>query len=1241
MTHHLTIRLAWHDNKWDGRICRKPLANSYCVGTHSLLSERLARDKQAAVESENAEEPLDKLMPKYLPPCFWSSGAFATHETKIVHAHPFSNYRETHRIDETLQSSSVYTWPFRLSLTHSAGATKKHGQYPADLDDRIDRYLERLDEGKSLVFFYLNYDNPVSADDYRYAVVGCARLKDLQRSGEYSFTDEELGGLRDSKKMRNFPTRNWAVQVQYDFADTGVRLPYHEYLAHVSQNPQDEAKLDEIKVLVEESALLPGFKYVSEQVNDDACLYLLYKLRRAFKSVEDHGIAEISDEIDRIDGYIKEFWEERGLYPGLGSVIGLLTQLRDGSPDWEQADDQGAVALIRSKIEDEEDLLNAVFDMLGGGGPDYLGKRQKRVVKRAGQGLAQFDHLGSALKKLSLFRLTTRQIARVLFPELAEENGEPHPFGGKKIDPSDIAANPYLLCEEYVPSTTVDSLRAVELDREVRTDGPIDYFTIDIGMFPDDDQYEDVDDDQQNLQPLGPERLRAFAVTHLRRQQGNGHTYSALQEVVDESRNHALFYRSQLAVDAKHLLNDQALEHFSKRLRIVQHDGEHFFYLEEAKKAEEQVEQFVAHLVAQPTLKANLDWLGPHLDEEARALAEHLPNFDAELFKSEREQLVTGVLQQRLFLVTGRPGSGKTRALKDIIGHLDSVGEKVSVLAPTGKAALRVRNEETAATVETIDRWINRTSLRRYMDDLSQLPSMAKSKYYQQVENLIIDEVSMVDIPKLAVLFKALEVHEPNIKRVVLVGDENQLPPIGMGRPLFDLLGYMNSDADRMKNHVVRLRSNCRQRQDPTVVEAAYLFAGKNRYYTDLYGSLLKGREISEFLRVEYWQDAEELNAKLIERLNSTLGIAAGANHEDCEKSLNTHFNLRENGYAKDQRKAGNELNLEAWQLLTPYRGGPSGTINTNNVVRMKYRVGSFPESKFDKPWWQPSKFGHSDKIIRVRNFYAWNKEEKRRELKLSNGSIGVLCSNKKGRLSFFPEVDEPVWWSTMDEDDFEAAYAITVHKSQGSEFGSVFVIIPERQALLSRELVYTAMTRSTGALTMLVQKSERQNPLDIARERSDLLRRNSSLFSTPSDYRRVYRPEEGCKPVKSKIEYMIYTALRVARDENKLTFAYEDELELPFENGNVTVRPDFTVVANGKTYYWEHLGMLDREDYARNWRERRDAFEKAGLLPQLITSDDMRGVSEERIQTIITDMLAGALTGSAEDEFSKCHYSL
>jgi exodeoxyribonuclease V alpha subunit len=142
MTQHLTVRLAWHDNNRDGHVCLNPRANSYCVGTRSLLSRRLARDKRTDLEQEYPGERLDKLMPEYLPPCYWSSGALAAHDTEIVHAHPFSNYRETHRISEPLLASSVYTRPFRLSITHSAAAVRKNGQYPEDLDDRVDRYLE-------------------------------------------------------------------------------------------------------------------------------------------------------------------------------------------------------------------------------------------------------------------------------------------------------------------------------------------------------------------------------------------------------------------------------------------------------------------------------------------------------------------------------------------------------------------------------------------------------------------------------------------------------------------------------------------------------------------------------------------------------------------------------------------------------------------------------------------------------------------------------------------------------------------------------------------------------------------------------------------------------------------------------------------------------------------------------------------------------------------------------------------
>ena len=101
-----------------------------------------------------------------------------------------------------------------------------------------------------------------------------------------------------------------------------------------------------------------------------------------------------------------------------------------------------------------------------------------------------------------------------------------------------------------------------------------------------------------------------------------------------------------------------------------------------------------------------------------------------------------------------------------------------------------------------------------------------------------------------------------------------------------------------------------------------------------------------------------------------------------------------------------------------------------------------------------------------------WNPQERRRDLRLSNGSIGVLCNNKRGPKAYFPESEWPMSWNSMDEEDFELAYGITVHKAQGSEFTEVLVVLPERRALLSRELVYTALTRSKSKLTLLIQKT-------------------------------------------------------------------------------------------------------------------------------------------------------------------------
>lgn len=444
MTWHITARMAWHDRGWDGHVCDDPAANTYCTGSHSLLSERLAREKR--IDCERPCAALDADLPNYQPPCFWTSSAFAPEATKVLHRHPFPQYRDEKQIEETLPANSVYTWPFRLAMTHAS--KDRHGNYFPDIDARIDRFVGRLSRGRSLVFFYLNYDNPVSADDYKYALIGCARLADLAVSGDFPFNSDELAEIRGSKPpMKNFPVGNWALQLSHEGAANGIVLPYHSYLAHIAANPDDEGKLDEIRVLVDEPALLPNFKYVSEQVHDDHALALLYKLKRALARAQEHGIADVDAMLDRIEDYIADAWADRGLYPGLGSVLNVLADLAEGEYQIEGNRGAALAAALRGSLGDDEDLLDAAISLLESKDPVPPALvAYKATVRDARAGYRDNKSLKPLLRKLTLFTLTPRQVGRILFPE---DDG-PHAFAGLALSPGDIADNPYVLAESYV-----------------------------------------------------------------------------------------------------------------------------------------------------------------------------------------------------------------------------------------------------------------------------------------------------------------------------------------------------------------------------------------------------------------------------------------------------------------------------------------------------------------------------------------------------------------------------------------------------------------------------------------------------------------------------------------------------------------------------------------------------------------------------------------------------------------------
>ncbi len=194
-----------------------------------------------------------------------------------------------------------------------------------------------------------------------------------------------------------------------------------------------------------------------------------------------------------------------------------------------------------------------------------------------------------------------------------------------------------------------------------------------------------------------------------------------------------------------------------------------------------------------------------------------------------------------------------------------------------------------------------------------------------------------------------------------------------------------------------------------------------------------------------------------------------------------------------------------------------------------------------------------------------------------------------------------------------ELAYAITVHKSQGSEFQKVFVILPKNCRPLSRELLYTALTRSRRQLVLLVEGDNASMLFDYTRpEKSETARRNTNLFQgvlrraeaeVPYAENLIHRTEKG-HLVRSKSELVIANMLY----QSNVDYEYERVLE--GEAGRL--RPDFSfVTADGDLVVWEHLGMMQRADYRKGWEWKRRWYEANGfkLGENLFTSvDDDRG---------------------------------
>ena len=374
-------------------------------------------------------------------------------------------------------------------------------------------------------------------------------------------------------------------------------------------------------------------------------------------------------------------------------------------------------------------------------------------------------------------------------------------------------------------------------------------------------------------------------------------------------------------------------------------------------------------------------------------------------------------LESKILILTGGPGTGKTSTTRGIITAFRETGAKILLAAPTGRAAKRL-SETTGMEAKTVHR----------------LLEVKPPEGYQRNETnplegdvLIVDECSMIDLLLMHNLLKAV----PDSMTLILVGDVDQLPSVGAGNVLRDLI-------DSECFPVVRLTKIFRQAQSSRIITNAH------RINKGQMPDLSNGRE-SDFFFVEQ-EDAEAAAGEIVDLIKTRLPA---------------HF-----------RVSPRDI-----QVLSPMQRGAVGAANLNQMIQEAVNPG---ETGFRRGG---VSFRARDKVMQIRNNY---------EKEVFNGDIGIVESTDPEERELIVNFEgRSVTYDISELDELVLAYAVTIHKSQGSEYPIVVMpILMSHYVMLQRNLVYTGVTRAKKVLVLVGTKKA----LALAVRNSTVRKRNTLL---------------------------------------------------------------------------------------------------------------------------------------------------
>ena len=488
-----------------------------------------------------------------------------------------------------------------------------------------------------------------------------------------------------------------------------------------------------------------------------------------------------------------------------------------------------------------------------------------------------------------------------------------------------------------------------------------------------------------NLDPLTPARLAAGLLHLLDTMGGEGHVY--VPEEVLLSRTEEL-----LQVPRPPLLG--TLEDLARAGRVVLPElpAGRAVYKRPAWLAETGVAQSLGRLLTAG---------GSHPPLHLEDLIIRVQQQRGLTLAPEQTAAVAAALKDKVLVITGGPGTGKTTIVSCILDLYQGLGARVLLMAPTGRAAKRL-SETTGMTATTI---------HRALEFSPQTGGFRRGPAEPlKAELVVVDETSMVDTYLMYHLLRAV----PNAARLILVGDSHQLPAVGPGNILKDLI-----DSGVVK--VVRLTQIYRQAKESLIVVNAH------RINQGEYPILPQefGKDDFVFLELD---DPEALKGRLLDLVAEELPRRYGLDP------------------------------LRDLQVITPMHRGPVG-IQTLNL-ELQERLN--PESE---RWsWGGRVYRCHDKVMQLRNNYY--KE-------VFNGDIGQVCGFLAATSQLQVDFDgRVITYDPGERDDLTLAYAVTVHKAQGSEFPAVaLVLTTHHYMMLQRNLLYTALTRGRRLVVILGSK--------------------------------------------------------------------------------------------------------------------------------------------------------------------------